>query len=109
MSAAVQYAAAARAWAEAIRKDSTHANELFDHLRALGRRLRQTPTGRNSLISFLEDGDPAIRLWAAFDVLSFAEDKAIPVLEALRVSPGLEAVSAKWTLRQFLKGKLEID
>ena len=50
-----------------------------------------------------------VRLAAASDSLGWAPDKAVRVLEAIQTEPRLHAVSAKYTLKSFREGRLNMD
>jgi hypothetical protein len=51
----------------------------------------------------------AVRLSAATDALYWAPEVAAPVLEELEQEPSLHAVSAKWTLRSYRAGTLNLN
>jgi hypothetical protein len=50
-----------------------------------------------------------VRLAAATHSLAWAPDSATAALETIEHSDGLIAVSAKWTLRSYRAGRLELD
>jgi hypothetical protein len=82
---------------------------LFDQLYAYYRELRESGMGRSAISSLLEDPEPAVRLISATHSLPWDSERATAVLEELEQQPGLHAVSAKWTLREYRRGRLNLD
>jgi hypothetical protein len=103
-----QYREMAVAWDEA-RDDPKKANRIFDALHALYKDLRTTADGRLAIVSLLEDPVTAVRLSAATHSLGWQPAKAEQVLEEIEQEGSLHAVSAKWTLRSYRSGKLNLD
>jgi hypothetical protein len=85
------------------------ANAAARKVRACYKLLRNTEEGRDSLLSLVDDEDPAVRLNAAGACLSWAPERARPILEELRDSDGLWSFEAKWTLIEFDKGRRPFD
>jgi hypothetical protein len=71
--------------------------------------MRQSQEGREAITGLLSDPVVAVRLAAATDTLYWAPEAAEPVLEELEQEPSLHAVSAKWTLRSYRAGTLNLD
>jgi ABC-type branched-subunit amino acid transport system substrate-binding protein len=87
----------------------TEANALFDAAHALAKQLRQTKEGRAGIQALLDHPRAGVQLLAASDTLAWAPDRAITILESLETGPGLYAVSAKYTLRSYRSGTLNLD
>jgi hypothetical protein len=51
----------------------------------------------------------AVRLFAATHSLAWRPESASETLEAIEREGGLHAVTAKWTLRSYRTGKLDLD
>ena len=103
-----QYRAAVVAWDEA-QGEPSRANRLFDDLHDLAKQMRQTEVGRSAITALLDGPVAAVRLCAATDALMWSPHRAQAVLEALEEEPSLHAVSAKWTLRSYRAGRLDLD
>jgi len=85
------------------------ANRLFDALHALYKQLRTSEEGRSAITGLLDDPVPAVRLAAATHSLAWRPERAETVLEELERVDSLHAVTAKWTLRSWRAGKLDLD
>ncbi len=103
-----QYREMAVAWDEA-RDNPKEANRIFDALHALYKTLRATAAGRTAITSLLEDPITAVRLAAATHSLGWQPTRAEQVLEEIEQEGSLHAVTAKWTLRSYRSGKLNLD
>jgi hypothetical protein len=103
-----RYRALAVEWDEA-RNDPPTANRLFDALHALYKEARGSATGREAITSLLDDPLTAVRLAAATHSLGWDPDRAVAVLEEIEQQDDLRAVTAKWTLRSYRNGKLDLD
>lgn len=95
-------------WDEA-RNSPKEANRLFDALHLLYKELRESEEGRRAITGLLEDPLVAVQLSAASHSLAFQPERAAVVLEALEQGGSLHAVTAKWTLRSYRSGKLNLD
>lgn len=62
--------------------------------------------GREAFSSLLEDESPHVRQWAAAQLLSEGDIRALPVMECLSNEPGIRAFTAKVTLDEFKAGRL---
>lgn len=90
--------------AESPRRWNRLANELQrQHLI-----LRESPVGQHAISALMDDPRPVVRVWASGHALLWDDAKARSVLEALRDDPdaGLVSIDAKYTLREFEKGRL---
>ena len=96
------------AWDEA-KAEPSRANRLFDDLHEFRKQVRQSEDGRTAIIGLLKDPVAAVRLTAAVDTLTWSPDLGEAVLEALEDDPSLHAVTAKWTLRSYRAGTLNLD
>jgi Domain of unknown function (DUF2019) len=74
------------------------------------KRLRESDAGRRAISGLIYDPVTAVRLSAASHSLAWQPVAAQAVLEEIENQPtGLYAVSAKWTLRSYRQGKLNLD
>jgi hypothetical protein len=103
-----RYRAIAVEWDEA-RDDPPEANRFFDALQTLYKEMRSDAVGREAISSLLNDPITAVRLAAATHSLSWEGDRAVAVLEEIEQESSLYAVTAKWTLRSYRGGKLDLD
>jgi hypothetical protein len=81
-------------------------NRLFNHAQALHLILRERPDGRDGIAALMESAVDTVQMSAEAWSLSWAEARARQVLTELEASSGLAAVDAKWTLREFDRGRL---
>lgn len=103
------YRTTAIAW-DVMRSDAKKANPLFDQLHALYKDLRTTQAGRDGITALMSDDNVGVRVAAASHSLAWAPERATAVLEVIeREGPGLYPVTAKYTLKSFREGKLNID
>jgi hypothetical protein len=103
-----QYREMAVAWDEA-RDNPMEANRIFDALHVLYKSMRATGEGRSAIGSLIDDPITAVRLAAATHSLAWQPAKAEQVLEEIEQEGNLHAVTAKWTLRSYRNGKLNLD
>jgi hypothetical protein len=83
-------------------------NRLVNRLQKLHLELRETPEGQAGITVMVHDPNPAVRGWAAAHSLFWDEVTARAELEAQAASEGLGAVDAKYTLREFDGGRLNM-
>ncbi len=76
---------------------------------ALYKEMRSEPDGRAAISGLLGDPITAVRLAAATHSLGWEGDRAVAVLEEIEQESNLHAVTAKWTLRSYRSGKLDLD
>jgi hypothetical protein len=103
-----QYRALAVEWDEA-RDDPREANRIFDALHALYKGHRESAAGREAITGLLDDPVTAVRIAAATHSLAWEPGRAERVLEEVEQEGNLHAVTAKWTLRSYRNGKLNLD
>lgn len=103
-----RYQRALEDWDES-QDNPTEANALFDAAHALAKQLRQTKEGRAGIQVLMDHPHPGVQLVAATDTLAWDPDRAIEILESLESGSGLHAVSAKYILRSYRSGKLNLD
>jgi hypothetical protein len=103
-----EYEAKALLWSE-LQGHAKAANVVFDRLQVLQKLLRPSMEGRAGITDLVSSGDTGVRLMAATHVLAFDPDAGVAALEAIEAGPGLHAVSAKYTLRSFRAGTLDLD
>lgn len=109
-NAADQYVSAAVKFGETrVARDFEAGNEFADALQQLGRVLRRSPDGQTALKKMLGHENVFVRLWAAGDALPFAQEVAVPVLEAIAAQKGLTGTSAYTTLTEWQAGRLVKD
>ncbi len=89
--------------------DPKAANAAADQLHRCYKQLRESEAGRSAISALMADASPHVRSWAAAHSLYWAEGEARAVLEELRDSNGRRSLSAKWTLREFDRGKLSFE
>lgn len=104
-----EFAEGAATWDSLVGADAKQANRIFDRLHALAKELRQTPAGRAGLMDLTGHVIEGIRLLAATECLAWSPEVAVPTLEAIEASVGLHAVSAKYTLKSYRAGTLDLD
>jgi hypothetical protein len=95
-------------WDEA-RDNPTEANRIFDALHVLYKSMRATAEGRSAIGSLVDDPITAVRLAAATHSLAWQPARAEQVLAEIEQEGNLHAVTAKWTLRSYRSGKLDLD
>lgn len=103
-----KYRALVVEWDEA-RDVPEEANRLFDELHKLYKELRESEEGRRAITGLLDDPLTAVQLSAATHSLTLKPERAVAVLEELEQGGSLHAVTAKWTLRTYRNGKLDLD
>lgn len=102
------YLRTAELW-DALQGDAESANKAFDENHQAYKVLRQSPAGRAAITRLMTHPNIGVRLLAATHSLANAPDEAIGVLESIEAEGGLHAVSAKYTLRSYRLGTLELD
>jgi hypothetical protein len=86
------------------------ANKIFDRVHQTARRLQATPAGRAGLESLMSHESAAVRVTAAYRVLRWDPDKAVPVLEHLRdITGGRHGFDAKYIFKGYNEGTLDLD
>jgi Domain of unknown function (DUF2019) len=103
-----QYRELAVEW-DASRDNSDEANRIFKIHHALYKRLRETPSGKQAIVDLLDDPVTAVRLLAATHSLQWAPDRSQMVLQEIEQEDNPYALDAKWTLRSYRNGKLNLD
>lgn len=94
---------------EEPKKSSKKANRIWDEIHELYKQLRIDEAGRSLINDLLGDPIPVVRLVAATHVLPWAPERGRAVLSALQQGKDLYAFDAKWTLRSFDEGQLNLD
>jgi hypothetical protein len=96
-------------WAE-LQTDATAANKVFKENHAIYKILRDHEEGRGGISHLMGHESEAVRLGAATHSLAWDPEHATTVLETIeRQSGSLYAVDAKWTLRAYRNGTLNLD
>jgi Domain of unknown function (DUF2019) len=104
----VRYRALALMWA-AAKSDPSVANERFREHHRYYKAVRDSDAGRAGITDLLGDPEESVRLLAATHSLAWQPDEAAAVLEHLAERPGLYSLDAKYTLKSFREGKLNLD
>jgi hypothetical protein len=107
----VAYRETALAW-DAAQGNSKKANPLFRKLHAIFKELRRDPAGRDGISALMNDPNIGVRLIAAGHSLLWAPEAAQVVLEEIEKihgTRGLYAVDARYTLKAFREGTLNLD
>ncbi len=105
------YRTTALAW-DVMQSDAKKANPLFVQLHAIYKGPRSDPVGRNAIAALMDDATVSVgvRLIAASHSLGWEPDRAVRVLETIeRDGPGLNRTTAKYTLKEFREGRLNMD
>lgn len=68
--------------------------------------LSGSPEGREAFSALLQDDSPHVRGWAAAQLLSEGDLRALQVMEQLSNEPSIRAFTAKVTLDEFRAGRL---
>ena len=103
-----KYRAVAVEWGEA-RDSPDQANRIFNAHHALYRRIRDSGAGREAITGLLDDPVTAVRVLAATHSLAWEPERAAQVLQGIEKESSVHAVDAKWTLRSYRNGKLNLD
>jgi len=103
-----RYRALAVAWANA-KTDPEKANRILREHHAVYKTLRESAAGRTAITSLLEDDEPAVRYLAATHSLAWNRELAERLLDDLAATTEAYSFDAKWTLRAFRKGELNLD
>jgi hypothetical protein len=95
-------------WAES-QGDPKRANRLFREHHEYYKSIRGSEEGRAAISGLLTDPVEAVCLVAATHSLAWDEPKAIAVLDDLQTHPNLFSVDAKYTLKSYRDGRLNLD
>jgi hypothetical protein len=103
------YERTAMRWGE-LQADASAANAVFKENHSVYKVLRGYEQGRVGISRLMGHESESVRLVAATHSLAWDPERATAVLETIeRESGTLYAVDAKWTLRSFRKGTLDLD
>ena len=108
MTFSAEYRALAVEWGEA-RDRPDQANRIFKAHHALCKRIRDSAVGREAITGLLDDPVTAVRVLAATHSLTWEPGRAVRALQEIEQESSLYAVDAKWTLRSYRNGKLNLD
>jgi hypothetical protein len=106
-----EYRSTAIAW-DIMQNDANKANPLFKRLHIIYKDLRVQKAGRDAITAVMDDPTVSVgvRLVAAGHSLGWEPRRAIAVLETIeREGPGLNRTTAKYTLKAFREGTLNLD
>lgn len=103
------YERTAMRWGE-LQADASAANKVFRENHSIYKMLRDDEEGRLGISRLMGHESESVRLIAATNSLAWDPEGAITVLETIeRESGNLLAVDAKWTLRSYRNGTLDLD
>ena len=103
-----EYRSLAVEWSEA-QGSPEQANRIFKAHHALYKRIRDSTDGREAITGLLDDPVTAVRMLAATHSLAWEPDRAAQALQEIEQESSLYAVDAKWALRSFRNGQLNLD
>ncbi len=94
-----------------LQGDASVANAVFGENHSIYKVLRGNEEGHLGISRLMSHESESVRLAAATHSLAWDPERATAVLEAMQRTPGtsLYAVDAKWTLRSFRNGTLNLD
>lgn len=104
-----RYKTAAAGYAQAIETgDAEKSDKCFDEIESAFRKLKQQGrSGLAAISNLLESDHDGVKLWAAAHLLNYPEFNSLPVLEKLRASSTILAMTAEVTLDQWRNGQLK--
>lgn len=103
-----EYRSLAVEWGEA-RDNPEEANRVFRAHHALYKTIRGSAAGREAITGLLDDPVMAVRVLAATHSLAWKPAGAAKALEEIQEESSPHALDAKWTLRSYRNGKLNLD
>jgi hypothetical protein len=95
-----------------VRARARRANKLFDRSHAQFKILRGSQEGRDGITALMNDSNPYVASTAAAHSLLWAPELAAAALETLEASettPWQVQITAKYTLKEWRAGKLNLD
>lgn len=95
-------------WNQASEKPKI-ANRKFDALHKLYKELRDSPEGQLAIAGLMDDPNAAVRLSAATHSLAAKPERAVAVIQEIEQGGGREGFNAKWTLKTYRDGTLNLD
>lgn len=104
-----KYAMAAEAYGKAIENgDARESNRQFQVVESSFKALKeQGAVGLKSIAALLSSEISGVRLWSAAHLLNYPEYKSLLVLEKLKASSSILALTAEITLEQWRNGTLK--
>lgn len=103
-----KYAMAAEAYGNAVEEgDAEESNRQFQIIEDSFKTLKQQgAAGLESIAALLKADNPGVRLWSAAHLLNYPEYGSLLVLEKLKRSSSVLALTAEITLEQWRNGNL---
>ena len=95
--------------AESSLGDPKKANRCYYIAETCYKELKETEEGRQGIMSLMTDENPYVRVCAAARSLGWDPEQARRVLEEIRDGDGPGSFTAKWTLIEYDKGRLQLD
>lgn len=114
-SAAERYTALLREWCAIPTAEYRRANAVFEDLHAEYKRVRDTPDGRAAIEALMTDPNLCVRVAASISALKWNSEVAVSVLRDVAVMEGeweqigKTAMNAKYSLREWEAGRLDLD
>lgn len=105
------YRSTAIAW-DTMRGDAKKANPLFNQLHVTYEKLRDSEQGQKAISHLIDEPtvSAGVHLLGASHSLGWEPEDAIRVLEAMeRQAPGLYRTTARYTLKSFREGTLDLN
>src|SRR4051795_339861 len=86
-----------------------NANKVFEENHWIYKQLRGEEMGRVAIARLMSHESKAVRLLAATHSLAWEANAATATLETIEQDGGLTGVTARYTLRSYRAGKLNLD
>ena len=102
------YEQTALQWGE-LQSDSSEANKVFAANHSIYKSLRNQEEGRLAIVRLMNHDSTPVRLLAATHSLAWEPGAATATLNAIEREGGLASVTAKYTLRSYRAGQLNLD
>jgi hypothetical protein len=103
-----KYVTSAEGYGRAIETgNAEESNKCFDEIESAFKDLRlQGRSGLEAISSLLQSESDGVKLWAVAHLLNYPEFNSLPILEHLRGSPSILALTAEATLDQWKNGQI---
>ncbi len=103
-----KYVSSAQGYARALKiGDAEKSDKYFDEVENAFKELKgQGRSGLEAISRLLGSDDDGVKLWAAAHLLNYPEFNSLAVLEALRRSSSILALTAEVTLDKWRNGEI---
>jgi hypothetical protein len=102
------YEQTALRWGQ-LQSDSVKANGVLEENHSIYKSLRDHEEGRAAIARLMTNDSRSVRLLAATHSLAWEPEVATATLDAIEREGGLSGVTAKYTLRSYRAGQLNLD